>query len=173
MLVAVPCRGIDRSSSPLSGLPLAPRHSQARGALRGAMQTSQGKDTVDILPLPAPIPLRSGFWGVVRWRGHPIGPACIGLHTYVRFCSAPPASSPHGLTAPGPCRHAHTCKQSGCPIPRSLTTSCVHLELRSLPSLVLPGFGGYGRVAVPAVVHSRRFGLLKIRFNGISPFRPF
>jgi hypothetical protein len=58
---------------------------------------------VDVMPLPAPIRLRSrlDFGRRVPWHAHPIGPACTGLHTYVRCCSAPPASSPHGLTAPG------------------------------------------------------------------------
>ena len=38
--------------------------------------------TLDVLPLPAPIPLRSrlDFGRRVPWHAHPIGPACAGLH---------------------------------------------------------------------------------------------
>jgi hypothetical protein len=38
--------------------------------------------TLDVLPLPAPIPLRSrlDFGRRVPWHAHPIGPACTGLH---------------------------------------------------------------------------------------------
>ena len=57
LLVAIPSRGISRSSLPRSGLPLAPLHSRAMGALRGAMQPPRVRTLV--LPLPAPIPLRS------------------------------------------------------------------------------------------------------------------
>ena len=58
--------------------------------------------TLNVLPLPASIPLRSrlDFGRCVPWHAHPIGPACPGF-TFVRCCSMPPASSPHGLAAPG------------------------------------------------------------------------
>ena len=77
LLVAVPSRGISRSSLPRSGLPLAPLHSRAMGALRGAMQPPRVRTLV--LPLPAPIPLRSwlDFGRRIPWHRHPIGP---GLH---------------------------------------------------------------------------------------------
>ena len=98
LLVAVPSRGISRSSLPRSGLPLAPLHSRAMGALRGAMQPPRVRTLV--LPLPAPIPLRSwlDFGRRIPWHRHPIGP---GLHRASHLRSVQRASGffptrPHG-----------------------------------------------------------------------------
>jgi len=75
------CMDVGRSSLPPSGLPLAPHRSRAMGCPSDPCRPPRVR-TLDVLPLPAPIPLRSrlDFGRHVPWHAHPIGPACTGLH---------------------------------------------------------------------------------------------
>src|SRR4029077_17631210 len=76
------CMDVGRSSLPPSGLPLR-TPSLTRGGVPFADPCRPPRvRTLDVLPLPAPIPLRSrlDFGRRVPWHAHPIGPACTGLH---------------------------------------------------------------------------------------------
>ena len=54
--------------------------------------------TLDVLPLPAPIPLRSrlDFGRRVPWHALPIGPPCTGLHLLLQRASSFFPTRPHG-----------------------------------------------------------------------------
>ena len=148
LLVAIPSRGISRSSLPRCGLPLAPLHSRAMGALRGAMQPPRVRTLV--LPLPAPIPLRSwlDFGRRIPWHRHPIGP---GLHRASHtFGAARLRVLPHTASRrlAGLSRDAPTCSSSlrlavASNLLRRGLASSIRLNRRSMRQSPHPD--GYGR----------------------------
>ena len=81
------CVGVVPSSLPPSGLPLEADPRRPPWVM-----------TLDVPPLPPPLPLRPrmDFGRRVRRHADPAGPACSGF-THVRCCGSPRASSPHGL----------------------------------------------------------------------------